>query len=438
MFDFPDDLDVQRIVRTLWESGRVVAALSHGVAGLANVRLEDGKHLLKGQTFTGTSRDDQVIAEQLIGRSYFPFSFEADLPRRTGGHYTRGTAYSVHVAVSGKGRLLTAQNHDSARMLGVKLVEALAKAPGTATRSVKAAPAYEPTTGLLGALNARFHADYEDLVELTRLSLEHEGTPVLIRLGNELILHRGGRREAVAVVPAIYHRLKSVGHMVFGVYLSLLVRGRGGPLESALVAIEQQHHLVNAVLGKLDDEDFPESVREVQRRMLGAASKILAAVRQTRAVDFDALRRFAREMGREMQANNELAQHAELDGIHERVSAWLGALSEAERERLYVVVCGSRQARYQEIAMTYFRALLGEAAVEGAWGSKRLLYVESRFEEAHAIDVIARHIIDQDAGDAFFEDRFRLQRDLLGTGAEAYVQALLATDPSPRSQDPTV
>jgi putative intracellular protease/amidase len=429
LVDFAEDRELQRIVRTLWDLGRVVAAIAQGVAGLAQVRLADGKPLLKGQTFTGVSNDEQVIAEQLVGSDYFPFSFETDLPRRTGGRYRGTTAYAVHVVVSGRGRLLTAQNHDSARLLGAKLAEALARPQAAAPRSARATPAYEPGSGLLAALNERFHSDYEELVQLTRLSLQHAGSPVLILIGNQLVLHRGGRREVATAIPPLYHQLKAVGHMVFGVYLSLRVRGRGGLSESALVQIEQQHHLVNAVLRKLEGQGFPPALRDVQRRMLVAASAILSSVRQLRDVDFDALKRFAVEMGCEMRANNERAQHAELDAIHGAVTSWLDAMSQAEREGLYVVVCGSRQARYEEIAMTYFRALLGEVAAEGASGARRLVYVEARFEEAHALDEIARHIIDQDAGDAFFDDRFRMQRDLLGAGAAAYVETLLAGHP---------
>ena len=52
---------------------------------------------------------------------------------------------------------------------------------------MRSAPAYEPTTGLLAALNQRFHADYEDLVDLTRISLEREGNPVMIFIGNDLV-----------------------------------------------------------------------------------------------------------------------------------------------------------------------------------------------------------------------------------------------------------
>ena len=82
--------------------------------------------------------------------------------------------------------------------------------------------------------------------------------------------------------------------------------------------------------------------------------------------------------------------------------------------------------------MTYFRHLLGEFSTEGAHGEDRLMYAESRFEEENALDLIARHIIDQDAGEAFFGDRFRMQRDLLGEGAEEFITDLLASHPFAR------
>src|SRR5207244_2353363 len=167
-----------------------------------------------------------------------------------------------------------------------------------------------------------------------------------------------------------------------------------------------------------DEQPFPETVRAGQRVLLEAASRILGECRRTRQVDLDAVRAFARSMGKEMSANTVVAQRAELTLLHEKVCGWLDLMDARERQRLFVVVCGSHQARYQEIAMTYFRHLLCEFSVEGAHGEDRLMYIESQFEEDNALDWIARHIIDQDAGDAFFGDRFRLQRDLLGEGAD--------------------
>jgi putative intracellular protease/amidase len=49
MWDFPDNKDVQRVTRLIYEQGGVVAAVCHGPAALVNVRLSDGSAIFTGQ-----------------------------------------------------------------------------------------------------------------------------------------------------------------------------------------------------------------------------------------------------------------------------------------------------------------------------------------------------------------------------------------------------
>ena len=77
--------------------------------------------------------------------------------------------------------------------------------------------------------------------------------------------------------------------------------------------------------------------------------------------------------------------------------------------------------------MQYFRHLLGEISATGARTEDRLMYNESGFDEDNALDLIARHIIDQDAGAAFFANRMRMQRDLLSDGVDEDCAKLVAT-----------
>src|SRR5690606_25027649 len=43
MYDFPDDSVIQSFVNNQSESGKIVAAICHGVSGLLNVKLSNGK-----------------------------------------------------------------------------------------------------------------------------------------------------------------------------------------------------------------------------------------------------------------------------------------------------------------------------------------------------------------------------------------------------------
>jgi len=61
MFDYPYDADLQRIVRVMWESNKLVAAVCHGPIGLTNVQLTDGTYLIDGKTLTGFSNKEEIV-----------------------------------------------------------------------------------------------------------------------------------------------------------------------------------------------------------------------------------------------------------------------------------------------------------------------------------------------------------------------------------------
>lgn len=64
MWDFPYDVDIQRIVKRMWENNKVVSAVCHGPMGLMNVKLSNGDYLLDGKLMTGFSNDE----EDVLGR----------------------------------------------------------------------------------------------------------------------------------------------------------------------------------------------------------------------------------------------------------------------------------------------------------------------------------------------------------------------------------
>src|SRR5262249_21198546 len=50
--DMPDNRTVQSIIRTMWESGKIVSAVCHGPVCLINVKLSDGSWLVDGKNVT--------------------------------------------------------------------------------------------------------------------------------------------------------------------------------------------------------------------------------------------------------------------------------------------------------------------------------------------------------------------------------------------------
>lgn len=125
MWDFPDDPDVQRLIRAVYENGGVVSAVCHGPAALVNATLSDGGHLVDGKTVAAFTDEEEVA----VGLDKtVPFLLASELERR-GARHTAAPTFQAHVEVDG--RLITGQNPASASAVGRELARALAAAPQT-------------------------------------------------------------------------------------------------------------------------------------------------------------------------------------------------------------------------------------------------------------------------------------------------------------------
>ncbi|GAB3433006.1 hypothetical protein GCM10027516_43230 [Niabella aquatica] len=64
MYDFPGDETMQSIIRNQYESGKMAAAICHGVGGLLNVKLSDGGYLIKDKKITGFNWFEESLANR--------------------------------------------------------------------------------------------------------------------------------------------------------------------------------------------------------------------------------------------------------------------------------------------------------------------------------------------------------------------------------------
>lgn len=108
MWDFSGNGELHTLTRKMYEDGKIVSAVCHGVAALQNVRLSNGDYLIKGRKGTGFPYFDEAIAGV---KSLVPYNLEKTLK-------DRGMVYSKalfplmgHAVVDG--RLITGQNPNS-------------------------------------------------------------------------------------------------------------------------------------------------------------------------------------------------------------------------------------------------------------------------------------------------------------------------------------
>jgi len=108
MWDFPEDPDVQRIARQVYDQGGVVSAVCHGPCALVNVKLGDGSLLVKDKEVAAFTNEEE---DEVKCREFMKWTCEDKLTE-IGAKYTKGGVWATHVAVAD--RLITGQNPQSA------------------------------------------------------------------------------------------------------------------------------------------------------------------------------------------------------------------------------------------------------------------------------------------------------------------------------------
>jgi len=121
MWDFPDNADLQKITREIYEKGGVVSAVCHGPAALVNAKTADGKYLVDGKHVAAFTNGEEKAGglEKVV-----PFLLEDKLNERGA---TVETAPNYEKKVVTDGRLITGQNPASAAGVAEEVIKALDK-----------------------------------------------------------------------------------------------------------------------------------------------------------------------------------------------------------------------------------------------------------------------------------------------------------------------
>jgi len=131
MWDFPDNEDVNRITREIYESNGIVSAVCHGPSALVNVKLSNGKYLISGKELTSFTNEEEKDlnfkdskGKVIEMKNILPFLLQDKLIER-GANHIHKKAWKENVIVDG--RLITGQNSESATKVANNVIEYLQK-----------------------------------------------------------------------------------------------------------------------------------------------------------------------------------------------------------------------------------------------------------------------------------------------------------------------
>lgn len=120
MFDLPKEAALQTLIASIHDNGGVVAAVCHGPAALADVKLADGRWLVADRAVTGFSNEEEAIFGKKWAKE-FPWLLE-DRLRNRGAKWQEVALMMPGVAIDG--RLITGQNPYSTTAVAEAIVRA--------------------------------------------------------------------------------------------------------------------------------------------------------------------------------------------------------------------------------------------------------------------------------------------------------------------------
>ena len=262
-------------------------------------------------------------------------------------------------------------------------------------------------------VNGSFHEAYDAAREDAE-----EAAPVLILLGDALVLRQGNFRREMTVTPRVYHVIRSVAHAPIALFSVLhpvspgLLDARARHSLGALVA--QVGAALSTLEADLEDGPFVSDARDVLVGTRQCLQRTLDAGTYSRAQ----LAEFADEMGPVLLRLAEHATRFQLATLHAQVETVFATLTAAQRAALQVVVAGAHQARERSLGMQYFRKRFAEPT----GSEERVAFAENVADEAAALKLVGTRRFDRAIAQAFFGDVKRLQQDVLGDATAAHLQ----------------
>jgi putative intracellular protease/amidase/sugar lactone lactonase YvrE len=119
MFDLPNNLELQQLLREFYEAGKIISAVCHGPAGLVRATRADGTPLVQGKILTSYTQSEEVAAK--LDKDV-PFILEQRL-RDLGAEFIVHANKADHVERDGQ--LITGQNPNSSASIARMVIAAL-------------------------------------------------------------------------------------------------------------------------------------------------------------------------------------------------------------------------------------------------------------------------------------------------------------------------
>lgn len=270
---------------------------------------------------------------------------------------------------------------------------------------------------------AQLDQHFVDIYEVARAkTVERQKQEALIVIqDDDLLLYRHGHalERFPGLMPPLYNKMKTLGHIPLGVFCLLHDHTDGELSDEVLSNVRAYRAAIENAAAALDTvDDATAGILPAPSQICPKVTAFLDAVIADARASRDALDAFARSVAADVQPVLAAAAHAQLRACDEIMAHIRSDLLSAEQwSGLQVLVLGPYMARQGEIFLQYFADLLHTPAQ----GDKRLVYFDGD-DLGEAMDRLGTTMLDAEASRVIFGDRERLHRDVLADATTQYLK----------------
>ena len=147
--------------------------------------------------------------------------------------------------------------------------------------------------------------------------------PVMIVVGDDLVLRNGEKRVQARVIPEIYHTLKTFDHITLAIDVTLAAAGDGDPIpEDVLRELREYRALLPPARERISASGLDAEQRERQKAIVDACGEFLDSILEQRKCSAAKRIQFMRRMSPLVMANASAAARARLDALQHQIVAW--------------------------------------------------------------------------------------------------------------------
>ncbi|MBS1953267.1 MAG: hypothetical protein JST89_03720 [Cyanobacteria bacterium SZAS-4] len=244
--------------------------------------------------------------------------------------------------------------------------------------------------------------------------------PLVLCMDSSLTLINGNKREKIPFIKQHYTGLKEISHITLGTFV-LLVNHTDENISDDTIAklkeyksgIEKASPEVPTNEGLLRSDEARQTA--LIERTLGFLDKSI----KERRVSAAELQSYVRSTSVPDLENAYIAVASQMSSMDKAMAKWRQELTPEEWDNMYVFIATAHMPRQQLIAYQYFAKLLHQSQ-EG----DRVIVGENpgTTTEEQAIDLVLTHILDRKIAVQFFNDPWRMHRDLLSDAGKKWLK----------------